>query len=59
MIKKKSQSVQDRVSMDREVFDLLRNQSETILSQQRTIEILANKGEVARRADHAGCADVG
>lgn len=49
----------DSVSMDREVFDLLKNQSETILSQQRTIEILAGKGEHAQPADRAGCADAG
>lgn len=49
----------DSVSMDREVFDLLKSQSETILSQQRTIEILAGKGERAQPADRAGCADVG
>lgn len=60
MIKKKPQSSkQNRVSMDREVFDLLKNQSETILSQQRTIEILAGKGESVQLAGHAECADVG
>ncbi len=49
----------DSVSMDREVFDLLKNQSETILSQQRTIEMLAGKGERVQPADRAGCADAG
>lgn len=56
---RKTTNPQDSVSMDREVFDLLKNQSETILSQQRTIEMLAGKGESARPADHAGCADAG
>lgn len=60
MIKEKPLSVkQEQVSMDREVFDLLKNQSETILSQQRTIEMLAGKGEGAQPAGRAGCADVG
>lgn len=60
MISTKSKSKpSDQVAMDREIFDLLKNQSETILSQQRTIEMMAGKGGGVRPADHAECADVG
>ncbi len=33
----------DTITMSREVFDLLKSQSDTILSQQRTIENLSKK----------------
>lgn len=36
-------AVSNDVTMSREIFDLLKNQSETILSQQRTIEKLADR----------------
>ena len=36
-------AVSNDVTMSREIFDLLKNQSETILSQQRTIEKLSDR----------------
>lgn len=50
----------DTVRVDKDVFELLKNQSETILSQQRTIEVLVSQGEkVARQDEGARCADAG
>lgn len=49
-----------QVTMDREVFDVLKNLSETVLSQQRTIEIIETKAKkmIAPEGDNAECADV-
>lgn len=55
----------DNITLSREVFDLIKNQSETILSQQKTIETLASKVKEpivpqegnAMNADAAGFSD--
>lgn len=49
----------DMVSMPREVFDQISKLTETVLSQQKTIEILAetNKKITVRLGDNAICAD--
>lgn len=38
--KKEEQSPPDMITMSREVFELIKKQSDTILSQQRTIEMM-------------------
>lgn len=55
----------DNITLSREVFDLIKNQAEAILSQQRTIENLASKVKEpiapqegnAMNADAAGFSD--
>ena len=49
----------DEVTMSREVFDVLKNLSETVLSQQRTIEqIQIDRKKIhVRQEDNAECAD--
>ncbi len=49
-----------QVTIDREVFDVLKNLSETVLSQQRTIEIIETKAKkmIVPEGDNAECADV-
>lgn len=49
-----------QVTIDREVFDVLKNLSETVLSQQRTIEIIEIKAKkmTVLEDDNAECADV-
>ncbi|HAH73453.1 MAG TPA: hypothetical protein DCM09_10005, partial [Butyricimonas virosa] len=55
----------DNITLSREVFDLIKNQSETILSQQKTIENLVSKVKDsivpregnAMNADAAGFSD--
>ena len=51
----------DVVTMPREVFEQITKLTETVLSQQRTIETLANeiKKEAAPTGDAAKCAAVG
>lgn len=48
------------VTMKREVFDVLKNLSETVLSQQRTIEMIETKTKKTSvlEDDSAECADV-
>ena len=48
-----SKKKRDDVIMSREVFELLKQQTDTILSQQRTIETLSNKGGGVRPEDNA------
>lgn len=48
----------DDVIMSREVFDLIKQQTDTILSQQRTIENLSNKRGDVQMEDNADYADV-
>lgn len=57
---KKKLDVNDDVTMSREVFDVLKNLSETVLSQQRTIEHLhiERKKEPALQEESVKCADV-
>ena len=45
------------VVMSREVFELIKQQTDTILSQQRTIETLSTKGGGARLEDSVDYAD--
>ena len=55
----------DNITLSREVFDLIKNQAEAILSQQKTIETLASKVKDstvpregnAMNADAAGFSD--
>lgn len=55
----------DNITLSREIFDLIKNQAETILSQQKTIENLASKVKEsivpqegnAMNADAAGFSD--
>lgn len=47
----------DEVKMSREVFDVLKNLSETVLSQQRTIEHIEYKKTHVLQGDNAECAD--
>ena len=62
-IQKKDKS--DNITLSREVFDLIKNQAEAILSQQKTIETLASKVKDstvpregnAMNADAAGFSD--
>ena len=62
-IQKKDKS--DNITLSREVFDLIKNQAEAILSQQKTIETLASKVKEpivpqegnAMNADAAGFSD--
>lgn len=57
---KRKLDVNDDVTMSREVFDVLKNLSETVLSQQRTIEHLhiERKKEPALQEESVKCADV-
>lgn len=48
------------VFVPNEILELLKNQSEAIASQQRTIELLARqRGQDAQPEETADCADVG
>lgn len=51
-------NLEKTVTIDREVFDVLKNLSETVLSQQRTIEIIETKAKKtsALKDDNAECA---
>lgn len=53
-------NIKDDVTMSREVFDVLKNLSETVLSQQRTIEQLhiEKKKVLVPQDDNAICASV-
>lgn len=60
VLEEKKLDVNDDVIMSREVFDVLKNLSETILSQQRTIELLHTERKKAPvlREENVKCADV-
>lgn len=48
----------EEVIISRDILDLLKMQSETILSQQRTIEKMTDKKMTVRKGGNAECADV-
>ena len=58
--KEEKNETNDEVTMSREVFNVLKNLSETVLSQQRTIEQMYIEKEKsnAHQESNARCADV-
>lgn len=52
-------NINDEVKMSREVFDVLKNLSETVLSQQRTIEQIHSEKEktLAQQESNVTCAN--
>lgn len=57
--KEEKTEANDEVKMSREVFDVLKNLSETVLSQQRTIEQISKEKEKrnVHLEENAECAD--
>jgi transcriptional regulator with XRE-family HTH domain len=57
--KEEKAEANDEVKMSREVFDVLKNLSETVLSQQRTIEQISKEKEKrnVHLEENAECAD--